>query len=260
MVISCCSPDVCKRSTISQRLPSPLLSSPTPQQWIHLFWSFLLLHLGKLRQELGKSWGQQMLWTWMFQGQVKLGALRTGSGTLDLALGQREGRGHLFISFPVLLSVVWKSTQFANKALPLVTHKFLLVFLFMSCRCSCSHSIYTTAHVANWSLVLASAQNTVELMFYQLSATSGVWSACHTNPLLLSQVLSLLLQRSPKSTRPRAHPPEMWISPMHGSGDRKCRGAPDPRGGTRMPTGSLWGSERVSAPWHGDCVCWQVTR
>ena len=53
-----------------------------------------------------QSWGQQMLWTWMFQGQVELRALRTGSGRLDLALGQREGRGHLFMSFPILLSVV----------------------------------------------------------------------------------------------------------------------------------------------------------
>lgn len=52
-----------------------------------------------------QSWGQQT-WTWMFQGQLKLRALMTGSGTLDLALGQREGRGHLFVSFPILLSVV----------------------------------------------------------------------------------------------------------------------------------------------------------
>lgn len=53
-----------------------------------------------------QSWGQQMLWTWMFQRQVKLRALSTGSGTLELALGQREGGGHLFMSFPILFLVV----------------------------------------------------------------------------------------------------------------------------------------------------------
>lgn len=47
-----------------------------------------------------------MLWAWMFQGQVKLRALRTGSGMLDLALGQREGQGPLLVSFPIPLSVV----------------------------------------------------------------------------------------------------------------------------------------------------------
>lgn len=52
-----------------------------------------------------QSWRQQMLWAWMFQRQVKRRALRTGSGML-LALGQREGHGHLLMSFPVLLSVV----------------------------------------------------------------------------------------------------------------------------------------------------------
>lgn len=52
-----------------------------------------------------QSWRQQMLWSWMFQRQVKLRALRTGSGML-LALGQREGQGHLDMSFPIPLSVV----------------------------------------------------------------------------------------------------------------------------------------------------------
>lgn len=28
-----------------------------------------------------------------------------------------------------------------------------------------------------------------------------------------------------------------------------CRGAPDPKGGTGIPTGTFWGSERVSALW-----------
>lgn len=46
-----------------------------------------------------------MPWAWMFQRQVELRALRTGSGML-LALGQREGHSHLLMSFPILLSVV----------------------------------------------------------------------------------------------------------------------------------------------------------
>lgn len=112
MVISCCSPDDQPSAKGCPPHFFPL------QQRIHLFWLFLLLQLGKLRQRLGKSWGQQMLWTWAFQGQVELGALRTGSGMLDLALRQREGRGHLFISFPVLLTVVWKSTQLLWKQGP----------------------------------------------------------------------------------------------------------------------------------------------
>lgn len=105
--------------------------------------------------------------------------------------------------------------------------------------------------------VLASARNTDGLVLYQLSATSGVCSAHRANTLL-HQVVSLLLQSSPTSTR--AHPPLMQIPPVDGTGDGECRGAPDAGGGTQMPTGTLLGSERVSASWHRDCVCYQVTK
>lgn len=68
------------------------------QQWIHL--QIPPFTGGETEAELRQSWGQRTLWPGMFQGQVKLRALRTGSGTLALALGQREGGGHLLVSFP----------------------------------------------------------------------------------------------------------------------------------------------------------------
>ena len=91
-----------------------------------------------------QSWGQQMLWTWMFQGQVKLRALRTGSGTLDLALGR--GKDEVTSSCPSQSCSQWfedPPSYFGNEALPSVTHKFLLIFLFMPYQCSCSHSVYS---------------------------------------------------------------------------------------------------------------------
>lgn len=89
-----------------------------------------------------QSWRQQMLWAWMFHRQVKLRSLRTGSGMLDLALGQREGQGHLLMSFPIPLSVVWRSTQLLWKQGPPIsdTHVsysllvyVLPMFLFPQC-------------------------------------------------------------------------------------------------------------------------------
>lgn len=39
------------------------------------------------------------------------------------------------------------------------------------------------------------------------------------------------------------------MPPVHGRGEGNCRGGPDPKGEAGMPTGTFWGSDRVSALW-----------
>lgn len=41
---------------------------------------------------------------------------------------------------------------------------------------------------------------------------------------------------------------------MHGSGEGNCRGAPDPKGGTGMPTGTFWGPRESVSIVDRDCV------
>lgn len=83
-----------------------------------------------------------------------------------------------------------------------------------------------------------------------------VSALCHTRCLLCTPANSLLYQAQvlllqSSSTRPR---PEMGIPPMHGMGDGQRRGAADRRRGAKMLAGLFWGSQGVSALWHGDFV------
>lgn len=87
-----------KRPQIIEHQPEAPLpaASPITQPWIRL--QIPPFTGGGTEVELWQSWGQQMWWPGMFQGQLR--ALGAGSGTFALALGQREGGGHLVVSFP----------------------------------------------------------------------------------------------------------------------------------------------------------------
>lgn len=133
MLISCFSPDGCKSSTISQRFPSPLPSSPITQQWIPLFSSFLLLQVGKLRQGLGRAGSNKCCGPGCSKG--RLNPELSGLVQACLILPWGKGKDEVTSSCPSQSSSQWfegPPSYFGNKALPSVTHKFLLVFPFMS--------------------------------------------------------------------------------------------------------------------------------
>lgn len=117
------------------KVPLPT-SSPITQQWILMFWLFPLLQIGKQRQRLSRAGNSLCCEPGCFKG--RLNWENQGPVQAHLLLPWGGGKEEVTSSppsQPCSLRFEDPPSFFGNKALPLVTHRFLLLFLFMSYWC-----------------------------------------------------------------------------------------------------------------------------
>lgn len=137
------------------KVPLPT-SSPITQQWILMFWLFPLLQIGKQRQRLSRAGNSLCCEPGCFKG--RLNWENQGPVQAHLLLPWGGGKEEVTSSppsQPCSLRFEDPPSFFGNKALPLVTHRFLLLFLFMSYWCPRSGCVFSARGSGTGSMLFS---------------------------------------------------------------------------------------------------------